>query len=149
MATANTTVTLCIFVGHLLRGPKENHAVSSRVDGVLADNGTGNCQGYKWRKLWGREEIIIQFRLSPLCISGQFGQTELLIYPEDGSSIFIRNVGDTAYLKHVIITHSHNRNHHYRHFSIAIESLCFNTLRTGSFKLFKRPFPGFLTILTL
>jgi hypothetical protein len=24
-----------------------------------------------------------------------------------------------------------------------------NTLRTGSFKLFKRPFPGFLTILTL
>ena len=27
--------------------------------------------------------------------------------------------------------------------------LAFNTLRTGSFKLFKRPFPGFLTILTL
>ena len=27
--------------------------------------------------------------------------------------------------------------------------LYFNTLRTGSFKLFKRPFPGFLTILTL
>jgi hypothetical protein len=25
----------------------------------------------------------------------------------------------------------------------------FNTLRTGSFKSFKRPFPGFLTILTL
>ena len=25
----------------------------------------------------------------------------------------------------------------------------FNTLRTRSFKLFKRPFPGFLTILTL
>jgi len=25
----------------------------------------------------------------------------------------------------------------------------FNTMRTGSFKLFKRPFPGFLTILTL
>ena len=25
----------------------------------------------------------------------------------------------------------------------------FNTFRTGSFKLFKRPFPGFLTILTL
>ena len=24
-----------------------------------------------------------------------------------------------------------------------------NTLRTGSFRLFKRPFPGFLTILTL
>jgi hypothetical protein len=24
-----------------------------------------------------------------------------------------------------------------------------NTLRTGSFKLIKRPFPGFLTILTL
>jgi len=34
------------------------------------------------------------------------------------------------------------------------EQLCImayvvNTLRTGSFKLFKRPFPGFLTILTL
>jgi len=27
--------------------------------------------------------------------------------------------------------------------------LKFNTLRMGSFKLFKRPFPGFLTILTL
>ena len=27
--------------------------------------------------------------------------------------------------------------------------LHFNTLRTGSFKLFKRPFPGFLKILTL
>jgi len=27
--------------------------------------------------------------------------------------------------------------------------LAVNTLRTGSFKLFKRPFPGFLTILTL
>jgi len=25
----------------------------------------------------------------------------------------------------------------------------FNTMRTGSFKLFKHPFPGFLTILTL
>jgi len=25
----------------------------------------------------------------------------------------------------------------------------FNTLRTGSFELFKRPFPGFLTILSL
>jgi len=29
------------------------------------------------------------------------------------------------------------------------EDNCINTLRTGSFKLFKRPFPGFLTILTL
>jgi len=28
-------------------------------------------------------------------------------------------------------------------------STLFNTLRTGSFKLFKRPFPEFLTILTL
>jgi len=28
-------------------------------------------------------------------------------------------------------------------------TLSFNTLRTGSFKLFKRPFPGFLTILNL
>ena len=28
-------------------------------------------------------------------------------------------------------------------------SYSFNTLRTGSFKLFKRPFPGFLTISTL
>jgi len=26
---------------------------------------------------------------------------------------------------------------------------CLNTLRTRSFKLFKRPFPGFLTFLTL
>ena len=31
----------------------------------------------------------------------------------------------------------------------ATERLFINTLRTGSFKLFKRPFPGFLTILTL
>ena len=31
---------------------------------------------------------------------------------------------------------------------IAIE-IRLNTLRTGSFKLFKRPFPGFLTILTI
>jgi len=30
-----------------------------------------------------------------------------------------------------------------------IQKLNLNTLRTGSFKLFKRPFPGFLTILTL
>jgi hypothetical protein len=32
-----------------------------------------------------------------------------------------------------------------------LTNLCdsFNTLRTGSFKLFKRPFLGFLTILTL
>ena len=43
------------------------------------------------------------------------------------------------------------------HFSIILLSMPkfskppipFNTLRTGSFKLFKRPFPGFLTILTL
>jgi len=28
-------------------------------------------------------------------------------------------------------------------------TVLFNKLRTGSFKLFKRPFPGFLTILTL
>jgi len=34
--------------------------------------------------------------------------------------------------------------HIFSHFSLVI-----NTLRTGSFKLFKRPFPGFLTILTL
>jgi len=36
---------------------------------------------------------------------------------------------------------------------LTIETSCqekdVNTLRTGSFKLFKRPFPGFLTILTL
>ena len=32
---------------------------------------------------------------------------------------------------------------------ICFYSYFFNTLRTGSFKLFKRPFPGFLTILTL
>ena len=30
-----------------------------------------------------------------------------------------------------------------------VSSPFLNTLRTGSFKLFKRPFPGFLTILTL
>jgi len=29
------------------------------------------------------------------------------------------------------------------------KNLVVNTLRMGSFKLFKRPFPGFLTILTL
>jgi len=29
------------------------------------------------------------------------------------------------------------------------EGMYLNTLRTGSFKLFKRPLPGFLTILTL
>jgi len=29
------------------------------------------------------------------------------------------------------------------------EEIGLNTLRTGSFKLFKRPFPGFLTTLTL
>jgi hypothetical protein len=29
-----------------------------------------------------------------------------------------------------------------------ISNLRVNTLRTGSFKLFKHPFPGFLTILT-
>jgi len=39
------------------------------------------------------------------------------------------------------------------YFKILFESVIyyfkFNTLRTGSFKFFKRPFPGFLTILTL
>jgi len=30
-----------------------------------------------------------------------------------------------------------------------IPNILLNTFRTGSFKLFKRPFPGFLTILTL
>jgi hypothetical protein len=43
----------------------------------------------------------------------QCGQTELLIYSEDGSSIFIRNVGDAAYLKHDIITQSRNCNDHF------------------------------------
>jgi len=40
--------------------------------------------------------------------------------------------------------------HRYRR-SICHQMVCMliNTLRTGSFKLFKRPFPGFLTILTL
>ena len=32
---------------------------------------------------------------------------------------------------------------------IMVKTSFVNTLRTGSFKLFKRPFPGFLTILTL
>jgi len=35
------------------------------------------------------------------------------------------------------------------HFFIHLIKIVLNTLRTGSFKLFKRPFPGFLTILTL
>jgi len=35
------------------------------------------------------------------------------------------------------------------HCIVGLIQKCFNTLRTGSFKLFKRPFPGFLTILTL
>jgi len=36
--------------------------------------------------------------------------------------------------------------------AVSLRTTMFNTLRTGSFKLFKlfkRPFPGFLTILTL
>jgi len=32
---------------------------------------------------------------------------------------------------------------------LSVNCLSVNTLRTGSFKLFKRPLPGFLTILTL
>jgi hypothetical protein len=35
------------------------------------------------------------------------------------------------------------------HLLYTLKSPILNTLRTGSFKLFKRPFPGFLTILTL
>jgi hypothetical protein len=43
---------------------------------------------------------------------------------------------------------------HYVHYaslwgSEGTHPLFLNSLRTGSFKLFKRPFPGFLTILTL
>ena len=34
-------------------------------------------------------------------------------------------------------------------FQMRVSSTFLNTLRTGSFKLFKRPFPGLLTILTL
>jgi len=34
-------------------------------------------------------------------------------------------------------------------FEMAVDKVQIKTLRTGSFKLFKRPFPGFLTILTL
>jgi len=36
-----------------------------------------------------------------------------------------------------------------RHGPHTVSFFLLNTLRTGSFKLFKRPFPGFLTILTL
>jgi len=36
-----------------------------------------------------------------------------------------------------------------RMFALSFVTLLLNTLRTGSFKLFKRPFPGFLTIVTL
>jgi len=39
------------------------------------------------------------------------------------------------------------KRHAYKRLSIQNTSI--NTLRTGSFKLFKSPFPGFLTILTL
>ena len=39
--------------------------------------------------------------------------------------------------------------HHILHVSRIRINIFLNTLRTGSFKLFKRPFPGFLTILTL
>ena len=38
--------------------------------------------------------------------------------------------------------------HHYPIYVVFNYYSLFNTLRTGSFKLFKRPFPGFLTILT-
>jgi len=43
-------------------------------------------------------KIITHFRLSPLCISGQFSQIDLLIYPEDRGNIFILIVGNTGYL---------------------------------------------------
>jgi hypothetical protein len=33
--------------------------------------------------------------------------------------------------------------------ALRLFAFAFNTLRTGSFKLLKRPLPGFLTILTL
>jgi hypothetical protein len=33
--------------------------------------------------------------------------------------------------------------------TVNLSNLGVNTLRTGLFKLFKRPFPGFLTVLTL
>jgi hypothetical protein len=38
-------------------------------------------------------KIRTQFRYTPLCISGQFGQTELLICTEGGGSVFVRNFG--------------------------------------------------------
>jgi len=38
---------------------------------------------------------------------------------------------------------------YHRSFIISDINMFLNTLRTGLFKLFKRPFPGFLTILTL
>ena len=44
---------------------------------------------------------------------------------------------------------SHIRNWHTANFMLPFYAIHFSTLRTGSFKLFKRPFPGFLTILTL
>ena len=62
-----------------------------------------------------------------------------------------------------ILYHKHSLMHAYLCFLVCLTSpsflvrlwwvsrelIVFNTLRTRSFKLFKRPFPGFLTILTL
>jgi len=56
---------------------------------------------------------------------------------------------DTSnYMEKLIFAHIVLRNRMVYLLPYSIE-ITFNTLRTGSFKLFKRPFPGFLTILTL
>ena len=59
-------------------------------------------------------------------------------HQEDSS----KNIGNTIYV-HVYGVSK------YIYFFMSYDNFYFKTLRTGSFKLFKRPFPGFLTILTL
>ena len=55
----------------------------------------------------------------------------------------LMKVGTRVIYKKLLGMHDFRKN-------LSTDTHClFNTLRTGSFKLFKRPFPGFLTILTL
>ena len=92
-----------------------------------------------WQLLYCREQNQVGHTfLYPL---PNFLSTDLLI-PRATSAKIVSIYSVVKKLKHQTSRYLGKSRHR-------AASRILNTLRTGSFKLFKRPFPGFLTILTL
>ena len=113
------------------------HAMALGLTQPLTEMSTSNISWRQRRPVLTADNLTtIMYWLSWNLRASTSWKTQGLSRPEMGLLLVSNLYSDSCQLQYHVCGTRWNMNR-------------FNTLRTGSFKLFKRPFPGFLTILTL